>query len=133
MVKQTKYLQQRLRGSNWTLARLVFLSAAALGLLTLPSVAQQSSNPTGNQGRQLSLRDQLRVGLRAFTKSDFAFIDEVVLQVKLGKLPERLVNGTFLWARERAARKSRSRELRPMVYFRPALTLRAKRIGVKLP
>ena len=113
------------------------VGAVVLGWFVYPSQAQvtqaQLSNlPAQNQGRQLNLHDQLVYGLKAFTKSDFAFIDSVVLQVRKGKLPERLVNGTFLWSRERAARKSRTRELRPMVYFRPALTMQAKRIGVKI-
>ena len=116
--------------------RLLQLSAivliALVGLWGKPAVGQQSTNPAGNQGRQLSLREQLVVGLKAFTKSDFVFIDRVVLQVRRGKLPERMVNGTFLWSREKAALRSPARELRPMVYFRPALTLQAKRIGVNL-
>ena len=71
-------------------------------------------------------------GLRAFTKADRAFIDKVVILVEQGKLPRRLVDGTFLWARDRAARRGFYRRLRPMVYFQPALVTRAKRIGVGL-
>ena len=108
---------------------------ALLGGALSPTTAQESTTsaaPTSNQGRQVSLSDQLTAGLKATTKGDKAFIAQVVNLVEEGKLPRKLVDGTFLWARERAARKSRSRELRPMVYFRPALVLRAKRIGVKL-
>ncbi len=96
------------------------------------SAAAQSINTQGQQGRKISLRDQLTVGLRAKTKADLAFIDKVILAVQQGKLPRRLVDGTFLWARDRATRKSLSRRLRPMVYFQPALTLRALRLGIKL-
>ncbi len=127
MIHSPRDSNRKMRVSRWA-----FAGALLLGCLVLPSVAQQSTTPSGNQGRQVTLRDQLRVGLKAFTKADFAYIDKVVLQVKIGKLPRRVVDGTFLWARERATRKSRSRELRPMIYFRPALTMRAKRIGVKL-
>ena len=122
-----QYSNQKLQFSCWMLA-----ASIAWGLLVCPLVAQVPSAPANNQGRQLNLHDQLVYGLKAFTKSDFSFIDKVVLKVKQGKLPKRLVNATFLWSRERAARKSRSRELRPMVYFRPALTIQAKKIGVKL-
>lgn len=108
------------------------VGSIAWGMLAWPSVAQVPSAPVNNQGRQLNLHDQLVYGLKAFTKSDFNFIDRVVLKVKQGKLPKRLVNATFLWSRERAARRSRSRELRPMVYFRPALTIQSKKIGVRL-
>jgi len=127
MVQQTGYSNRKIRRSYWLMA-----GAIVLGCLVLPTVAQQSSAPVNNQGRQLSLEDQLKAGLKAFTKADKKFIDEVVLKVEEGKLPERLVNATFLWARDRAARKSRARELRPMVYFRPAITIQAKRIGVLL-
>jgi hypothetical protein len=123
----SQHSNRKLRLTCWMLTGLI-----AWGLLASASIAQAPSAPGINQGRQLNLHDQLVYGLRAFTKSDFAFIDEVVRHVKHGKLPKRLVNATFLWARERAAKKSRARELRPMVYFRPALTIQAKRIGVKL-
>lgn len=103
------------------------------GLIELPNgVAQQTITPVTNQGRKVSLRDQLIAGLRAFTKSDIQFIDNVVRAVEQGKLPRRIVDGTFLWARDRAARRSYSRRLRPIVYFRPALIARAARLRVAL-
>ncbi len=127
MVLQTGFISRKRRALCWALVGAMFL-----GFTGLPSVAQQSTSSTNNQGRTISLSDQLRTGLKAFTKSDFDFINKVTDQVNQGKLPRRLVDGTFLWARDRAARRSRLRELRPMVYFRPALVQRAKRIGVKL-
>ena len=96
------------------------------------SVAQQPGNIGPAPGQQVTLRQQLTVGLKAFTKADFAFIDLVVLAVEQRKLPRLLVDSTFLWARQKAASKSYTRSLRPMVYFRPGLILRAKRLGVKL-
>jgi len=112
---------------------------AILGLLNfsasygqVPVSTSQSRATIGNQGRQISLRDQLRVGLKARTRSDFAFIDRVVARVDQRRLPRRLVDGTFLWARKRAQFRSGSRQLRPMIYFRPALTLRARRLGIVL-
>jgi len=110
----------------------VLILAAMVVTGLLPSFAQQSTNPSTNQGRKVTLRDQLTAGLKAKTKADLAFIDKVVIQVEQGKLPRRLVDSTFLWSRDRAARRSPTRRLRPMVYFQPALTLRAKRIGVIL-
>lgn len=83
-------------------------------------------------GRQITLRQQLTYGLRAFTKADFAFIDKVILAVEQGRLPREMVDSTFLWARDRAARRSYQRRLRPMVYFAPGLTRRAKHINVRL-
>ena len=96
------------------------------------SFAQQSITPNTSQGRRVDLRDQLVAGLRAFTPADRSFINKVVAAVGQGKLPRRVVDGTFLWARDRAARRSSMRRLRPMVYFRPALAARAKRFGVVL-
>ena len=109
----------------------------SLGLLwgladTLHCRAQQTVSPTTNQGRRITLRDQLVTGLRAFTKSDLQFIDSVVLAVEQGRLPRRIVDGTFLWARDRAVRHSYRRRLRPMVYFRPAMVARAARLRVAL-
>ncbi|QDS97149.1 hypothetical protein [Adhaeretor mobilis] len=119
----------------------------ALGLLgaliTLVSVshlaAQQSRGTTisqagarGRNGRQVALRDQLRVGLKAATKADARFIDQVVLEVHTGKLPRRLVDSTFLWARQRSKTRPGAHRLRPIIYFQPALTLQARRLGVRL-
>lgn len=115
------------------------LVLAALGLVT---AAAQTVSPTSSRvqprgktdpaGRQVSLYDQLRVGLKAYTKEDLAFIAEVVEKVEEGKLPRKLVDSTFLWARNRYKAKPNGRRLRPMVYFQPALTLQAKKIGVVL-
>jgi hypothetical protein len=104
---------------------------ASTGSQQLPTPVQASSS--GNRtGQQVSLRDQLRVGLKAVTKADFAFIDLVVLQVEQGKLPRKLVDATFLWARNRHKERPTSHRLRPIVYFQPALTLQAKKVGVRL-
>ena len=120
------------RGVGWTLIATALALLATERLLGPEAIAQQSTNPTSNQGRQLTLREQLVTGLRAFTKADFDFIDEIVILVDQGKLPRRLVNSTFLWSRDRAARRSFYRRLRPMVFFRPAMIARAKRLGLSL-
>ncbi len=121
-----------LRSLAWTLVTLALATLVVEGFLPRETTAQQSSDPATRQGRKITLEDQLKTGLRAFTKADFTFIDKVVLLVEQGKLPRRMVDGTFLWSRDRAARRSYNRRLRPMVYFRPALMARAKRIGVVL-
>ena len=123
---------------NWrvvsrpTMTAMLLVAAIGVGLLNMPTIAQQTVTDSRIQGRQISLRDQLVKGLRATTEGDFAFIDKVIILVEQGKLPRRVVDGTFLWARQRAERHSWARSLRPMVYFQPALTLRAKRIGAQL-
>lgn len=81
-------------------------------------------------GRQVSLHDMLRVGLKAKTEADFAYIAEVVKLVDEGKLPREMVDSSFLYARYRYRTHPGSFKLRPMVYFQPSLTARAKKIGV---
>jgi hypothetical protein len=120
------------RSFGWSLIALALAAIVVEGFLSRETTAQQSAQPATSQGRKLTLRDQLTTGLRAFTKRDFAFIDQVVILVEQGKLPRRVVDGTFLWSRDRAARRSYNRRLRPMVYFRPALVARSQRIGLKL-
>ena len=115
----------------WTLL-LPILTLANLLPHRQGAVGQQPSG-TSAQGRQLSLADQLRVGLKVKTKADQGLIAAVVKAVEEGRLPRALVDSTFLWARERAQRRSKRRELRPIVYFQPALVLRAKKLGLKLP
>lgn len=83
-------------------------------------------------GRQVSLHDMLRVGLKAKTKADFEYIAEVVKLVDEGKLPRDMVDSSFLYARYRYRTHPTSHRLRPMVYFQPSLTARAKKIGVIL-
>jgi hypothetical protein len=86
----------------------------------------------GASTRPVSLRDRLIVGLRAMRPSEVTYIDVVVARVHSGHLPQRLVDETFFWARERVARQNGDRDRRPMIYFQPALTARALRIGVEL-
>lgn len=127
--------EQRPADRNWPrLSRPFFAPTAFVLLVAIGSFssAQQSFITGPAKGRQITLRQQLATGLKAFTKADFAFIDTVVLAVEQRKLPRNLVDSTFLWARDRAARRSYTRRLRPMVYFQPGLTLRAKAIGLKL-
>jgi hypothetical protein len=55
-----------------------------------------------------------------------------VARVNQGKLPRVMVDSTFLWARNRYVSRTSNHRLRPMVYFKPALIARAKKIGVIL-
>ncbi|MCA9236338.1 MAG: hypothetical protein KDA44_12770 [Planctomycetales bacterium] len=106
--------------------------AARLQALQAPVTPHTIGSADNRSGRQVKLYDQLRVGLKARTKADLEFIDLVVLRVDQGKLPRKLVDSTFLWARNRYKTKPGSHRLRPIVYFQPALTLRAKQLGISL-
>jgi hypothetical protein len=122
-------------GRNWT----VLLIAAALWMLAavgrLPaqkdSVERVALAP-GKVQRPISLRDRLVVGLRARLKSEVAFIELVVARVQTGDLPQRVVDETFFWARARGATLRNGRMRRPIIYFKPAMEARAKRLGVML-
>lgn len=94
--------------------------------------AQEGAGAASTEGRKLPLKEQLTLGLKATTKDDKEFINLVVQKVEQGTLPRPLVDSTFLWARERANRKSYSRSLRPMVYFKPGLLARAKMMHLTL-
>jgi hypothetical protein len=113
-----------------TLLALLTVGIAASSALVV--VAQEGTGAAATEGRKLPLKEQLTLGLKATTKADKEFINLVVQKVEQGTLPRPLVDSTFLWARERANRKSPSRSLRPMVYFRPALAARAKMIHLTL-
>jgi hypothetical protein len=80
----------------------------------------------------VSLRDRLVVGLQARLKSEVAFVEMVALRVRTGQLPQRVVDQTFFWARDRASVVRAGRTRRPIIYFQPAMIARAKRLGVAL-
>jgi hypothetical protein len=82
--------------------------------------------------RSTQFRDRLIAGLQARLKSEIEFIDRVVAAVQAGKLPQRLVDQTFFWARQRSGITRTGRTQRPIIYFQFALALRAQRIGVAL-
>jgi hypothetical protein len=126
--------------------RLPALWLAAIGMIAAillpfclngrPRAAAQSSvpvnvTPAGPQ-QPVSLRDRLIVGLKAMSPADVAFVDNVVFRVRNGQLPQRLVDQTFFWARERASRPKGGRDRRPIIYFRPAMASQAERLGVTL-
>ena len=75
-------------------------------------------------GKTAGLKDRLERGLKARRPSEFQFIGRVVKLVEVGRLPIRLVNDTFFWAR--------SRRSHPFQYFEAALRLRAKRLGIEI-
>ena len=87
--------------------------------------------PAGSS-RPVTLRDRLVSGLRARLKSEIDFIDSLVVAVNLGQVPQRLVDQTYFWSRIRASDRRYGRPRRPIIYFQPAMTARAQRLGVVL-
>jgi hypothetical protein len=88
-------------------------------------------NP-GRASTTVTLRDRLVVGLEARLKSEVVFVELVVAKVRTGQLPQRLVDETFLWARQRVQKGRLNQTYRPIVFFEPAMRLRAKRLKVNL-
>jgi hypothetical protein len=86
----------------------------------------------GRAQQVVNLRDRLVVGLQARLKSELAFVELVVAKVRTGKLPQRVVDETFFWARDRASISRNGRSRRPIIFFQPAMTARAKRLRVEL-
>ena len=76
-------------------------------------------------GRTAGLEDRLKAGLRAQLPAEEDFIEKVVLLVRTGKLPGKLVDSTYIWAIER-------RKEYPFPAFEKALRLQADKLGVRL-
>jgi hypothetical protein len=123
----------------WSLG--IAIGLLALALLLPDHASDQAVAATGVQrvaitparGRvPISLRDRLLVGLQARIDTEVAFVERVVLKVNTGKLPERVVDQTFFWARQRAAVGRSGRPRRPIIFFQPAMIARAKRLGIEL-
>jgi hypothetical protein len=112
-----------------TIAGLAASRSGAIEIENLPRPVTPADRLQAG-GRQVSLYDMLRVGLKAKTKADFEYIAEVVELVEKGKLPREMVESSFLYARYRYRTHPSSFRLRPMVYFQPSLSARAKKIGV---
>lgn len=125
------------RRKGWALgaalcASLGATKSAGQASLPEPATPSRAGIEVAEEGRQVSLRDQLRIGLKAYTPKDKAFVNRVVDLVERGVLPRNLVDSTFLWARKNAVSRRGRNPLRPIVYFEPALILRAKRLGISL-
>jgi hypothetical protein len=86
----------------------------------------------GRAQQVVNLRDRLVVGLQARLKSEVSFVESVVAKVRTGKLPQRVVDETFFWARDRASISRNGSSRRPIIFFQPAMTARAKRLRVEL-
>jgi hypothetical protein len=130
-----------IRNNGFAMRAFKFLTAALMGLIVVawsfaltPAATQAPpiQLKPANGVQQVSLRDRLVVGLQARLKSEIAFCELVVVQVHLGHLPLRVVDETFLWARQRAAPTRNGIQYRPIVYFKPAMIARAKRLRVNL-
>lgn len=122
---------------NYRVFNLVSVIALAMATVTLRSAAapevEKVDVTPGKASQPVSLRDRLVVGLQARLKSEVSFCEVVAIRVNTGQLPQRLVDETFFWARQRAAAVRTGPNHRPIIYFQPAMRARASRINVLLP
>jgi hypothetical protein len=109
------------------LSRSKFLGHVLCGLLL--SLAAASLPTRGDDlpptGRSAGLEDRLKAGLRVQLPAEEDFVEKVVLLVRTGKLPGKLVDSTYIWAIER-------RKEYPFPAFEKALRLQAEKLGVRL-
>ena len=134
IVRRLKSIAIRSHAALPCVARLSVLAIALLPLSQVDEYAQAVNElaPVPRQSGTATLRDRLVYGLKARLPSEVAFVELVVVRVRTGRLPERLVNETFFWAREHSSMSDNGRPVRPIIYFQPALKLRAQKIGVPL-
>lgn len=71
------------------------------------------------------LADRLKTGLRVQLPSDEAFCDRVATLVTTGKLPQKLVDATYIWSLQRGRKY-------PFPAFEQALRMKAARLGIRL-
>lgn len=120
-------LPTKLRRNFPAIAGITFAVAVVL-------VAMSFSSPAAAQGgsRSATLQERLTFGLQARRPQEIAFVEAVVDTVERGRLPLRLVDRTFFWAREKSAGRDGQLQRRPIIYFQPALQIQAKRLGITI-
>ena len=72
-----------------------------------------------------TLADRLKTGLRVQAPDDVAFCDAVADQVRIGRLPGKLVDSTYLWAVQRGKKY-------PFPAFAHVMRIKAAKLGVTL-
>ena len=91
--------------------------------------AKGEDGKTATATRQVaSLEQRLQAGLRTRTEVEKEYVKRVVLFVQQGKLPQKLVDSTFLWVR-----KNKPNCNYPLFYFKRVLELRGKALRIPVP
>ncbi|MFM8633283.1 MAG: hypothetical protein ACKOEX_00470 [Planctomycetia bacterium] len=98
---------------------------AFVSLLMLPSATHVRADDVAPAGRTASLEERLKAGLRTRLPAEDDFVAKVVMLVRTGKIPAKLVDSTFIWAIDR-------RKEYPFPAFEKALRAQAERLGVRL-
>jgi len=85
----------------------------------------RADSPVVDRGDVASLADRLKTGLRVKAPRDVAFVDMIAERVREGRLPEKLVDSTYLWAIRRGKKY-------PFPAFEHVIRLQADKLGVPL-
>ena len=102
---------------------IVAIGVLAMLASTEPGYAQ-SGGDGGNSAVAVDLRTQLSKGLLARRDVEFEFVDRVVAAVVEERIPRKVVDSTFAYARKKPFHKFQ--------YFQRAMEIQAKRLGVEL-
>ena len=94
--------------------------------LTAGARPMHAESPAADHGGVRALEDRLKTGLRVTAPRDVKFVEAVARQVRDGRLPEKLVDSTYLWAVRRGKKY-------PFPAFEHVLRLQADKLGVPLP
>lgn len=106
-------------------AALVLGCLLACGLTPRPATAEQAygANVPAARNTVRSLETRLKNGLQARLPQENRFVADVVDHVHAGRLPQKLVDSTYLWAVQRHRHH-------PFAAFEKALRINAARLGV---
>lgn len=105
----------------------VFLACLVVPAFVSVSVAVSSIGVAAEAGAD-SLESFLVSQLRVRTPADTRFLERVAGAVLNGRLPETVVRSTCEWAIQKA---DRTGGRYPFPYFRSAIVLKARRLGVE--
>lgn len=109
-------------------AFLKHLPIAVVSMAYLTRSAEAADPPSSGGGGKpagFDLKKQLETGLKARRPSDFSYIQWIVTKVENGSLPRKLVEESFVFARQQNSDY-------PIVYFQFCLKKLAQRAGVAL-
>jgi hypothetical protein len=106
------------------MVRRTAIIAVALGLLVACGRGR-ADDPAIERGDVIGLADRLKTGLRVKAPRDVQFVETVAERVREGRLPEKLVDSTYLWAVRRGKKY-------PFPAFEHVIRLQAAKLKVPL-
>jgi hypothetical protein len=90
-----------------------------------PTIAPAADPPAAARSSIPTLADRLKTGLRVQAPDDVAFCNAVADQVRIGRLPGKVVDSTYLWAVQRG-------KTYPFPAVAHEMRIKAAKLGVTL-